>query len=67
MPQKPQQQNNPVVPPKKIIWMSCRAAEHCDGNQAYATLIFRKKFTEGGGRTTRYRCTKCNGVFTITA
>ena len=59
-------QNKPVVPKKKVIWMKCRAAEHCDGNEAYATLIFRKTLMQGGGKMTRYRCTTCNGVFGIT-
>jgi len=60
------QQNKPVVPPKKEVWISCRASEACEGNKAYATLIFQKPITAGGGKTTRYRCTTCKGVFTIT-
>jgi len=60
------QQQKPVQPPKKIVWMTCRAAEHCEGKQAYATLIFRKTIMQGGGTTTRYRCTTCNGSFSIT-
>ena len=59
-------QNKPVVPEKKIIWMKCRASEACDGNQAYATMIFARPFVQGGGKTVRYRCLKCNGVFSIT-
>ena len=61
-----QQQNKPVAPPKKIVWMSCRASNACDGNHAYATLIFRNLLEEGGGQTIRYRCTTCNGSFQIT-
>ena len=59
------QQQKPVVPPKKIVWMSCRASEACEGNHAYCTLIFRTPLTQGGGTARRYRCTTCNGVFTI--
>lgn len=60
------QQNKPLVPLKKVIWMSCRAAEACEGTHAYATLIFQKSMLRGGGRTTRYRCTTCEGSFSIT-
>jgi len=56
----------PIAPPKKIEWISCRASEACEGKQAYCTLIFRKGLLQGGGTTRRYRCTTCNGVFTIT-
>jgi hypothetical protein len=56
----------PVAPKKKIIWMKCRAAEHCEGNHAYATLILSKPMVQGGGKTVRYRCTTCNGMFQIT-
>jgi len=61
-----QMQNKPIVPPKKIEWIACRASEACDGNQAYCTLLFRKGMLEGGGTTRRYRCCACNGVFSIT-
>jgi hypothetical protein len=60
------QQNKPVIPEKKIVWIKCRASEACDGNQAYATMIITRPATAGGGRTTRYRCCKCNGMFQIT-
>jgi hypothetical protein len=61
------QQNKPVVPVKKIVWMKCRAnGEGCGGNHAYATLIFAKPMIQGGGRTVRYRCTSCDGMFQIT-
>jgi len=59
-------QQKPIVPPKKVVWMKCRAAEHCEGNHAYATLIFRKTLVQGGGQTTRYRCTTCDGTFSVT-
>jgi len=62
-----EQQTKPVVPPKKVVWMKCRASEACEGNHAYATLIFRHPLLQGGGQTIRYRCTTCNGFFQITA
>ena len=46
--------------------MKCRAAEHCDGNQAICTLIFKKNLLQGGGTTRRYRCQTCKGTFTVT-
>jgi len=60
------QQNQPIQPPKKVIWMKCRAAEHCEGNQAYVSLIQKHALTQGGGTSYRYRCTTCNGVWHLT-
>jgi hypothetical protein len=62
-----QQQNKPtVLKNQKPVWIKCRASEACDGNEAIPTMVFTKPITQGGGRTTRYRCTTCKGVFTIT-
>jgi len=61
---KPSQpQIKPIVPPKEIVWMSCRAG--CGGNQAYVSMIFRTPLASGGGTVYRYRCTSCNGVWTV--
>ena len=51
---------------QKEVWMNCRASEACEGHYAIPTIAFPKPFAAGGGRTTRYRCTTCKGVFTIT-
>ena len=61
-----QDQNKPIQPPKKVVWMSCRATEGCEGKQAYITLMKRNPITAGGGTSYRYRCTTCNGVWHIT-
>jgi hypothetical protein len=60
-------QQKPIVPQNQDpVWMKCRAAEHCDGNQAICTLIFKKNLLQGGGTTRRYRCQTCKGTFTVT-
>lgn len=54
-----------VVPPKEIVWMKCRVSENCPGNQAYLTMLTKNPLVNGGGTFYRYRCTTCNGVWTI--
>lgn len=66
-PKKPSpQQTRPVVPPKQIVWMKCRASEACPGNQAYISLLTRNPLVAGGGTSYRYRCTTCNGAWQVT-
>lgn len=59
-------QNVPIAPPKKEVWMACRAGTGCDGKKAYIALMKRNAIDQGGGISYRYRCTKCNGVWHIT-
>lgn len=49
-------------PPKKMVWVACRATPGCEGKQA--TVVFSKK-TPGGGSVTRYKCGTCGGAFHI--
>lgn len=60
------QQQKPVIPPKKTIWMKCRAGGACEGNQAYCSMVFKKGLLQGGGTSRRYRCLTCNGSFVVT-
>lgn len=46
----------------KEVWMSCRAKDSCKGN--YAKIVMKFKLP-AGGRSIRYRCLACNGVFHI--
>lgn len=57
VPPKPQKKQ-----PEVTVWMACRAARPCGGQQA--TVVWQKK-TPGGGTDSRYRCTKCGGSFHI--
>lgn len=61
-----EKQNLPVVPPKKEVWMSCRATPGCEGKTAYIALMKRNALTQGGGVSYRYRCLTCKGVWHIT-
>jgi hypothetical protein len=61
-----EKQYKPVQPPKKEVWMKCRASEGCEGNKAYIALQRRNPIQQGGGVSYRYRCTTCNGVWHIT-
>ena len=51
---------------KKLVIITCRAEPKglCDGREA--ELISSRK-RPGGGRTVRYRCTKCNRMFQISS
>lgn len=66
----------PVQPPKKIVWIKCRAhmnSEACPGNQA--EVIFDRVSSpmtqdggfepNAGGRSVRYKCTTCKRSFHI--
>jgi len=59
-------QNKPVIPKKKVVWMTCRAGTGCEGNQAFIAMIWRRTILQGGGSTYRYQCTTCNGVWSVT-
>lgn len=61
-----EQQNKPVVPPKKEVWMSCRATPGCEGKKAFISLMQKRAFLQGGGTFYRYRCLTCNGVWHVT-
>jgi len=61
-------------PELKIVWIACRATPECPGTQA-ALLSVRDNSPVGamgafnaaqGGKTTRYRCLTCKGIFLIT-
>lgn len=56
----------PVQPQKKIVWMSCRASEKCEGKQAYIVMERKVPLAGGGGTSRRYRCLLCKGVWHIT-
>lgn len=55
------------------IWMRCRAKSDqqidsksvCPGN--YAVIVLQKELPliQGGGKSTRYRCTTCKGSWFI--
>jgi len=49
----------------ETVWMSCRARQGCEGNQAKVVFRRRLAIQQGGGTATRYRCMTCNGVFHI--
>lgn len=65
----------PVAPPKKVVWIKCRApnGHGCEGNQAEVVFTLGNipvgsdgSFTpEAGGRTIRYRCLTCKNSFHI--
>lgn len=61
-------QLRPVVPPKEIIHMACRAkgGQGCGCNQAYVTMKIPLPFSQGGGTVFHYRCCGCGGKFIIT-
>lgn len=62
-----------LFPPKKIVWIKCRAKEWCEGNQAEVVFDISKSpvgqggtfAPEAGGRSIRYRCLSCKNVFHI--
>ena len=51
---------------KNVVWMSCRAAAHCEGNYAKLTLVKTNSATAGGGTWRRYQCQSCGGVWQLT-
>ena len=71
----PEVVTEPQAPPKKLVWIACRATRDCPGNTA--ELVSKKPNnlavpsargsyeTARGGYNTRYRCQTCNGVFYI--
>ena len=58
---------------KNVVWMKCRAKPDqqidsravCKGNEA--VVVFKRKLSmqQGGGTSTRYRCTSCKGSWHI--
>jgi len=62
-----------LEPPKKIVWMSCRASEGCEGKQA--EIVWSKAAQpvnpgggfnpQAGGRSIRYRCLTCGQPFHV--
>ena len=48
----------------KVVWISCRARDGCDGKQAI--YVMKHKLPQGG-TSYRYRCKTCGGAFHITA
>ena len=73
--QKPQA---PEAPPKKLVWIKCRArrgepGQGCEGNQAEVVFDRSANTTSpdgsfmptGGGHMIRYRCQLCRGTFHI--
>lgn len=65
-PRPPQQPPVPKPPDPKVgttAWISCRAKAGCQGKQA----VYQMAFTlASGGRSIRYRCSTCGGVFHLT-
>jgi hypothetical protein len=59
------------VPEGKVVWIACRAHENCPGNHAVMLSTRTVPPAPGqfiptqGARSVRYRCTTCNGVFSI--
>lgn len=60
-------QLRPVVPPKEVVHMACRApGGGCGCNQAYVTLKIPLPFQQGGGTVFHYRCVGCGKKFVLT-
>ena len=63
----------PAEPPKKIVWIKCRASEGCEGNQAEIVFVHNASpvsgdgsfIPEAGGRSVRYKCTTCGNPFHV--
>lgn len=45
----------------KIVWVSCRGHQDCEGKQSQVLMIRKIK----GSRHIRYRCQTCKRMFTI--
>jgi len=60
-------------PPKKPVWIACRATPGCQGHQAVILWQHRfdpagiqgVKIADGSGKAIRYRCLTCNHDFHI--
>ena len=68
MAEKKKRRAPPKPPPPhpdvgKQVWVKCRGSRPCGGNTAKIAIVFKLKT---GGKSIRYRCTDCNGVFHIT-
>lgn len=50
----------------KEVWASCKATQGCTGNNALMVVLSETPFIDGGGRTLRYTCLKCNTPWVIT-
>lgn len=46
----------------KIVWVSCRGHQNCEGNQAKVEMVRKVN----GSRKIRYRCQSCKRIFIIT-
>ena len=46
----------------KIVWVSCRGHQNCEGNQAKVEMVRKVN----GSRKIRYRCQTCKRIFIIT-
>ena len=55
----------------KIVHITCHAKAGCDGTNAVMMKVSDRNLNlgagaiAGGGKTVRYRCQSCNGVFVI--
>jgi len=53
---------------KRTVWIACRAARPCGGQTAIVTRTWKRgagDLRPGPSRTTRYKCTKCGGSFSV--
>jgi|APSaa5957512535_1039671.scaffolds.fasta_scaffold03416_4 hypothetical protein len=51
--------------PGEIVWIACRGAAACEGQQSMVLSVAKIPASAGGGTMARYRCTKCNRLFQI--